>query len=62
MHDAHDVRHALLVGPNSGYGEDNRYLLDCLAAEPDRFRGFAVVPVGLGKAELARLRAAGVSA
>ena len=59
-HDAHGVRHALLVGPNSGYGEDNRYLLDCLAADPQRFRGFAVAPVDLGRAELARLRAAGV--
>ena len=59
-HDGHGVRHALLVGPNSGYGEDNSYLLDSLAADPDRFRGFAVVPIGLGRAELARLRAAGV--
>ena len=30
--DAHGVEHALLVGPNSGYGEDNRCLLDTLAA------------------------------
>ena len=54
------MRHALLVGPNSGYGEDNRYLLDSLAADPHRFRGVAVLPTGPGRAELARLRAAGV--
>ena len=30
--DAHGVEHALLVGPNSGYGEDSRCLLDTLAA------------------------------
>ena len=28
---AYGVRHALLVGPNSGYGEDNRCLLDAIA-------------------------------
>ena len=59
-HDGHRVRRAVLVGPNSGYGEDNGYLLDSLAADPQRFRGFAVVPTGLGRADLARLRAAGV--
>ena len=30
--DWHGVDHAVLVGPNSGYGEDNRLLLDRLAA------------------------------
>jgi predicted TIM-barrel fold metal-dependent hydrolase len=59
-HDGHGVRHAGLVGPNSGYGEDNGYLLDSLAADTRRFCGFAVVPTGLGRADLARLRAAGV--
>ena len=59
-HDAQRVSHAVLVGPNSGYGEDNGYLLDCLAAHPDRFRGVAVVPPDLGRDGLARLRAAGV--
>jgi predicted TIM-barrel fold metal-dependent hydrolase len=59
-HDAHGVRHALLVGPNSGYGEDNRYLLDVLATARDRYRGMAVVPTSAGKPELAELRAAGV--
>ena len=29
--DAYGIRHALLVGPNSGYGTDNRCLLDALA-------------------------------
>ena len=29
--DAHGVQHALIVGPNSGYGLDNRCLLDALA-------------------------------
>ena len=29
--DAYGIRHALFVGPNSGYGLDNRCLLDALA-------------------------------
>jgi len=59
-HDAHGVGHALLVGSNSGYGEDNTCLLAALAADPHRYRGMAVVPLTTGRAELAALRAAGV--
>jgi predicted TIM-barrel fold metal-dependent hydrolase len=59
-HDAHGVRHALLVGPNSGYGEDNRYLLDAVAHGDDRFRGVAVVQNRATAAELGVLRDAGV--
>jgi len=59
--DAHGVEHALLVGPNSGYGEDNRCLLDTLAAAAGRYRGMAVVANSTSRAELAELRAAGVS-
>jgi predicted TIM-barrel fold metal-dependent hydrolase len=58
--DAHGVRAALLVGPNSGYGEDNRCLLDSLASGRGRFRGMAVVPVGMPRRELERLREAGI--
>ena len=58
--DAHGVEHALLVGPNSGYGEDNRCLLDTLAAGDGRYRGMAVVENSASRAELAELRAAGV--
>jgi len=58
--DAHGVDHAVLVGPNSGYGEDNRCLLDALAAGGGRFRGMAVVHNDTSRAELAGLREAGV--
>ena len=58
--DAHGVEHALLVGPNSGYGEDNSCLLDTLAAGAGRYRGMAVVHNDTTRAELAELRAAGV--
>jgi predicted TIM-barrel fold metal-dependent hydrolase len=58
--DAHGVEHALLVGPNSGYGEDNRCPLDAVAAGAGRYRGMAAVPIGTAAAELAALAAAGV--
>jgi predicted TIM-barrel fold metal-dependent hydrolase len=58
--DAHGVEHALVVGPNSGYGDDNSCLLDTLAAGGGRYRGMAVVANSTTRAELAELRAAGV--
>ena len=58
--DAHGVEHALLVGPNSGYGEDNRCLLAAIAEGGGRYRGMAVVPNATSRGELAELRAAGV--
>lgn len=58
--DANGVRHALLVGPNSGYGVDNRCLLDAIASSGGRFKGVAVVPPDSGSAELQALKAAGI--
>jgi len=58
--DAYGVRHALLVGPNSGYGTDNRCLLDAIARGNGRFKGIAVVPNDVSRAELERIKAAGV--
>ena len=58
--DAHGVRHALLVGPNSGYGLDNRCLLDTLARGQGRYKGIAVVPNTISRTELQALQAAGV--
>ena len=57
---AYGVRHALLVGPNSGYGEDNRCLLDAIAHGGGRFKGIAVVPAGTSRAALAALQAQGI--
>ncbi|WP_175687779.1 amidohydrolase family protein [Burkholderia anthina] len=58
--DAYRVRHALLVGPTSGYRTDNRCLIDALHTHEGRFRGVAVVDNDIGRAELAALRRAGV--
>jgi predicted TIM-barrel fold metal-dependent hydrolase len=58
--DSYGIRHALLVGPNSGYGRDNRCLLDALQQHPDRFRGIVVLPHDTTRDTLQRLKAAGV--
>jgi predicted TIM-barrel fold metal-dependent hydrolase len=57
---AYGIEHALLVGPNSGYGLDNRCLLDALASSGQRLRGIAVVPNTISREELLALRNAGV--
>jgi predicted TIM-barrel fold metal-dependent hydrolase len=57
---AHGVRHALLVGPNSGYHLDNRCLLDTIAQGGGRYKGVAVVRNDAGRDELQALQAAGV--
>jgi len=58
--DAHQVQHALIVGPNSGYGLDNRCLLDALAQGGGRYKGIAVLRHDTGRTELQDLQAAGV--
>jgi predicted TIM-barrel fold metal-dependent hydrolase len=57
--DAHGVTHALLVQP-SGYGYDNRAMLDAIARAPGRLRGIAVVPLGASDADLDALARGGV--
>src|SRR4051794_10389537 len=54
--DAHGVHHALVVGTNSGYGEDSRCLLDALTTSGGRFKGIAVVPNDIGLEALAHLK------
>ena len=58
--DAYGIQHALLVGPNSGYGTDNRCLLDAIAQAPQRLKGIAFVGLETGVDELLALRAHGV--
>lgn len=57
---AHDVRHALIVGPNSGYNLDNRCMLDALQKGRGKFKGAAVVRNSMGRDELLDLQAQGV--
>jgi predicted TIM-barrel fold metal-dependent hydrolase len=58
--DAHGVGRALIVGPNSGYGLDNRCLLDALVQGKGRYKGIAVVQNDASTAELQDLHAQGV--
>jgi predicted TIM-barrel fold metal-dependent hydrolase len=58
--DAHGVRHALIVGPNSGYGLDTRCLLDALARGAGRHKGVAVLRNDASRDELQALQARGV--
>ncbi len=58
--DAYGIRHALLVGPNSGYNRDNRCLIDAIARSAGRFKGIAVVPNDIERGQLRELRDAGV--
>ena len=58
--EAYGTRHAVLVGPNSGYGLDNACLLDTIARAPDRYKGIAVVANDVAIEELLKLKAAGV--
>ena len=56
----YEVKHALLVGPNSGYATDNRCLLDAIACAPHVFKGIAVVPNDISLEELQQFKAQGV--
>ena len=54
------TRHALLVGPNSGYGLDNACMLDTIARDRKRYKGVAVVRNDATLDELQHLKAQGV--
>jgi len=58
--DAHGVSHAVLVNPLGGYGTDNRYLLQTLAASKGRFRGIALLAEQASEREITALSDGGV--
>src|SRR6476620_5206907 len=58
--DAYGVRRALVVGPNSGYGTDNRCLLDAIARSAGRLKGIAVVDNDVSLDALADLKSKGI--
>lgn len=58
--DFHGAQNAVIVGPNSGYGLDNRCLLDALKQGAGRYKGVAVVRNNASRAELQDLQATGV--
>jgi len=58
--DAYGIRHALIVEPNSGYGPDNRCLLDAIAQSQGRFKGMAVVANNCSTEQLQVLKDQGI--
>jgi predicted TIM-barrel fold metal-dependent hydrolase len=58
--DAYGAQYALIVGPNSGYGLDNRCLIDAIAHSAGRCKGVAVVANDASRADLEALKAAGI--
>ena len=58
--DAYGTRHALLVGPNSGYGLDNACMLDTIARGAGRYKGIAVAANDATVDELQALKRVGV--
>ena len=58
--DAHDVQHAVISQPNSGYGLDNRCMLSAVAEGGGRYKGVAVVRNDASRQELQDLQAADV--
>ncbi|MDP9898292.1 amidohydrolase family protein [Variovorax ginsengisoli] len=58
--DAYGVQQALVVGPNSGYGNDNRCLLDAIAQGAGRLKGVAVVDHDASLQVLSDLQAQGI--
>ncbi|MGB1090935.1 MAG: amidohydrolase family protein [Oceanobacter sp.] len=59
--DAYGVSHALIVGPNSGYGDmHNEALLDAIEQSNGRFKGMAVVSPECSLDQLAELKAKGI--
>ncbi len=58
--DSYHVAHAVVVGTNSGYGTDNRCLLDALARGEGRLRGIAVVDNDISTPKLRRLKRSGI--
>jgi len=58
--DTHGLSHGLLVNPTSGYGTDNRCMLDAIAHSNGRLQGIAKVSPGVSASELADLAAGGI--
>ncbi len=57
---AYGTRHAIIVGPNSGYGLDSTCLLAALARAAGRHKGIAVVRNDVSRDRLVELKTQGV--
>jgi predicted TIM-barrel fold metal-dependent hydrolase len=57
---SYGVRHALLVQPNSGYANDNSYILDAIARGEGRFKGIAIIDFDADDASLRDFKRRGI--
>jgi predicted TIM-barrel fold metal-dependent hydrolase len=60
LFEAYGLHYALVVGPNSGYGTDNRCLIDAINRSNGRFKGIAVVENHIELSELQYLKESGI--
>jgi predicted TIM-barrel fold metal-dependent hydrolase len=58
--DCYNVKHALLVQPNSGYGSDNSCMLDAIEKGEGRFKGIAIIDLDTDTPTLKNLKARGI--
>jgi predicted TIM-barrel fold metal-dependent hydrolase len=57
---SYGVKHALLVQPNSGYAEDNSYILHAIKNGAGRFKGMAIIDRDADAATLRKFKSHGV--
>ena len=58
--DCYNVKHALLVQPNSGYGSDNSCMLDAIEKGEGRFKGIAIIDLDADSATLKQFKTRGI--
>src|SRR6478736_4444267 len=58
--DCYNVKHALLVQPNSGYGSDNSCMLDAIEKGEGRFKGIAIIDLDADTTTLKQYKARGI--
>ncbi|MFT8244886.1 amidohydrolase family protein [Roseomonas sp. BN140053] len=56
----HGFTHGVLINPLGGYGADNTYMLEAIAASAGRLKGVALLPDGTAEAELRRMKEGGI--
>lgn len=56
----HGFTHGVLINPLGGYGADNTYMLEAIAASGGRLKGVALLPDGTPEAELRRMKDGGI--
>ncbi|MBU8537239.1 amidohydrolase family protein [Falsiroseomonas tokyonensis] len=57
---SHGFTHGVLINPLGGYGADNTYMLEAIAASAGRLKGVALLPDATPEAEIYRLVEGGI--